>query len=128
MYLQCKYGFVEADLWDGNWTGDAGHDPELRRVRRRSKKVVVVRSRSVITLENLATPIKRHPDVFVSPVEWDYQFRLYLTAREWAKVMASVAEGLDYRNFKSWTSTNSCGQSKLAHDVWHAAHDNGGAL
>jgi len=128
VYLQCKHGFVEADLWDGTWTTSRAHDEELRRVRRRSKRVIVVRSRSVHTLENLVWGIRRDPEVFESAPGWDYAFRVYLTDKEWGKVLTDVALHLDYRNFKKWTIENSRGQAELAHDVWHAAHDNGGNL
>ena len=129
MYLHCKHGFVEADRWSG--ADIPGHGDVLAGVAAAGHAVVVVRSRDADTLTALCATLPRaraagvmpRIDVLVSPPDWDYEFRVYLTAVEWAQVLARVALELDYRNFKSWTTANAPEQHRLAHDIWHAASD-----
>jgi hypothetical protein len=62
-----------------------------------------------------------HPDEV--PEAWDYQFRMYVTRTEWGLCLAMVADDIDYRNFKSWTSTHAPAQYELAKDIWTVALD-----
>ncbi len=132
MYIQCKQGFVEADRWDGQRIPIQAHQRAVYRLRRRSpsQSVVVLRSREHATLVALlalgadqAAGGCRGRKVYESPAGWDYQFRAYVTAEEWGWILGEVALGLDYRNFKSWTTAHKPKDHKLAHDIWHAAHD-----
>ena len=128
MYLHCKVGFVEADAWDGGKI--AGHEDILAGIAAAGHTVVVVRSREADTLTALCDSLPRfyaagampRIDVLPSPPEWDYEFRVYLTAVEWALVLGRVAMDLDYRNFKSWTTAHAPEQHGLAHDIWSAAN------
>lgn len=130
MYLHTKAGFVEADAWDGSPVPNKTHMAELQAAAARCtghEAVIVVRSRYKETiLDLLAAAFKGKADVLASPEDWDYEFRCYLTASEYASVLVAVAMGLDYRNFKTWCAHHQGGkQHKLAHDIWHAAHADG---
>ncbi len=123
MYLQCKFGFIEADAWDGDRIPDADHEATRKKA---GKSVVVVRSRSRLTLSMLLTALPDNRRVVLeSPKGWDYAFRSYVSTREFCQILALVAMGLDYRNFKSWTQANTPTQAQMAMDIWHAAHDAG---
>lgn len=122
MYLQCKYGFVEADRWDGSTIPVAAQAEEVRVVKKKGA-VIVVRSRRRATIVGLVSHLRRKPKVFESPPDWDYEFRAYVTAGEWASVLATIVEQLDYRNFKSWCARNAPDQAHLAHAVWQVAYD-----
>lgn len=115
MYMHCKYGFVEADRWDGMKTGVAMHDHELMR----ANSLIVVRSRSRDTLRELVrlSPASDHV-ILQSPPHWDYEWRVYLTPEEWGEIVAVVASGLDYRNFKASIPE----QHDLALAIWEAAN------
>lgn len=127
MYLHTKYGFVEADRWDGAALPLPAHQREVDAVAARALGgVIVVRSRQRRTIASLLEFVATDDvtrKIFKSPADWDYEFRAYLTADDWATVMARIALDLDYRNFKSWTTAKSPKQHKLAHAIWHAAHD-----
>lgn len=138
MYIQCTHGFVEADRWDGQTIPLRTHQTAAKRVKARSasQTVVVLRSREEATLVALVASLA--PDrgvfhakrlqgrkVYRSPQGWDYEFRAYVTAEEWGQILTKVALDLDYRNFKSWCTKNKPQDHKLAHDIWHAAHDAG---
>lgn len=128
MYLHCKFGFVEADAWDGARLPDALHERELRAAADATDRahVIVARSRRRDTLEQLLELIDATRPIVVleSPTGWDYQWRAYLTVVEWAEVLTFVAFNLDYRNFKSWCGANAnAEQVQLAHGIWHEAHD-----
>jgi hypothetical protein len=136
MYMQCKQGFVEADRWDGQRLTIQAHQTQVNRLRRRSPSgaVVVVRSREQATLVDLVglltcrvqhMPKARPRKVYPSPPGWDYEWRVYVTAEEWGQILTSVALGLDYRNFKSWTTRHKPADHRLAHDIWHVAHEDG---
>lgn len=125
MYVHCKAGFVEADRWDGQRIPVQAHHAAVCGLRRKSpsRTVVVLRSRARATLGVLVSLIGSRRKVYESPAGWDYPFRAYVTAEEWSRILAEVALGLDYRNFKSWTAAN-CNETdrQLAHEIWHAAH------
>jgi len=128
MYLMCKEGFVEADRWDGARLPDA-NGVEAHRVAlgvaiaaARDGRVTIARSRERSTLLELVAFVRRDVPVLESPAGWDYPFRVYLTADEWAVVMAAIGDDLDYRNFKSWCAANAPAPRKaLAHDLWSDA-------
>jgi hypothetical protein len=124
MYLHCKFGFVEADAWDGTPVPDPEHERELRAVG--TPRVIVARSRRRDTLERLLELVDQVRDIAIlqSPPTWDYEWRAYLSVAEWAEVLTYVAFNLDYRNFKSWCSKNApIDDVRLAHGIWHEAHD-----
>ena len=133
MYVQCKQGFVEADRWDGNPIPDATHMAELVEARdkfahrdhdRGALTVIVMRSREEDTIEDLLEYLTRRVRVLASPPTWDYEFRAYVTAAEWAAILAAVVEEIDYRNFKSWSGAHSNpARVRMAHSIWHACHD-----
>ncbi len=131
MYLHCKHGFVEADRWDGNPVGLPEHAAMIAAISNAGHAVIVVRSRRRDTLHSLVGDMPRYKAqgilprivVLASPPGWDYEFRCYLSAAEWGMVLVRVAMGLDYRNFKSWTSLRAPQEGQLAIDIWHAAHD-----
>ena len=120
MYLHSKYGFVEADRWDGSRLPRADHQSLLDQL---AGPVIVVRSRHQATLSDLAAllPTTRTIPVLESPQGWDYEWRMYLTATEWGAVMAAIAMDLDYRNFKSWHHDHRPEHYKLAYAIWDAA-------
>ncbi len=127
MYLQSKFGFVEADAWDGSPLPAIEHDIELRNaVETGTPRVIVTRSRkqeTIVRLLELVAP-QRRILVLESPPTWDYQWRAYLTVEEWAEILSYVAFNLDYRNFKSWCGQNAdADEIRLARGIWHEAHD-----
>lgn len=127
MYVQCKAGFVEADRWDGSPIPNAAQQAAVRRIRRgaRNQPVIVVRSRERATLLHLlVTGMVPRRKIYQTPA-WDYEWRVYMSAREWAGVLGAVVMDLDYRNFKSWTTANKPQDHRLAHDIWHVAHEDG---
>ena len=142
MYLHTKYGFVEADLWDGaaipNKLQSSALDAALAATSCVGAKVVVARSRYKQTLVDLVAllgsaarfigSVEPEPiEVLASPQGWDYEFRCYLTTAEFAGILSMVVVNLDYRNFKTWCSKHQGAvQYKLASDIWHAAHKDGG--
>jgi hypothetical protein len=128
MYLHCKRGFVEADRWDGSKIPDAAQHKAVKQCKRDGGTVIVVRSRELETLQTLLGDVGISRPTFESPPGWDYQFRAYVTIDEWARVLAGVAFGLDYRNFKSWTSSHRPDDHRLAFKIWQAAYDAGGPL
>lgn len=127
MYLQCKHGFVEADRWDGAPIQNAAMQSLILKLAGKSREIPVIvvraRARGVLTGLLLDANILNRK-VFKSPEGWDYEYRAFMTLGEFQDMLAAVALGLDYRNFKSWTGTNDRKQEDLAHAVWHAAHDN----
>lgn len=130
MYIQFKHGFIEADRWDGAALPIATHQQAIDAAffdgGRATQPIIVVRSREKETILWCIRQTSRRPVVFASPPEWDYEWRCYLALSEWKQVLCAVAESLDYRNFKSWSSTNSnLGRVQLAKDIWHVAHDAG---
>lgn len=120
MYLHCKRGFVEADRWDGSKIPDAAQDKVVRRLKRAGEVVVVARSRERDTLVKLLGDVGISSKVYETP-KWDYPFRVYVSADEWARVLAGVALELDYRNFKHWTTDNRPEQHQLAFWIWEDA-------
>ena len=133
MYIQCMLGFIEADRWDGTEIPIKSHMRAIDKLQMDSSDIFVLRSRSERTLgmavqcivggkNNITRP------VLASPRDWDYEWRVYVSAKEFALIMSNIIDGTQYRNFKKWCGTHSKGQSVLAHDIWHAAHKNGGAL
>lgn len=123
MYLQCKHGFVECDRWDGTLTNHPVHDAGIVNATRRGGKIViVVRSRSEGTIAELLKLAGIKVKRYTSPPDWDYPFRVYLTGGEFQRMITAVVAQIDYRNFKNWCASNSPEQSKLARDIWHAAH------
>jgi hypothetical protein len=126
MYLHCKAGFVEADRWDGSPIPLATHQRAVRRLlvadRKGGCKVIVMRSREEATLVQLVRGVGRKVKVYESPVGWDYEWRAYVTDAEFGTILYHVVAGLDYRNFKSWTTKWAPDQHGLALDIWHAAH------
>lgn len=147
MYLHFKAGFIEADRWDGRPV--PVHAAHLSRAAGPSgqEAVIVVRSRELSTIESVielipsasVQVIKTRADgvpspkgnlfarvrsvAVESPKGWDYEFRCYLSAEEFVAVLTAIAIDLDYRNFKSWCGKNAPDQSRLAHGIWHEAHD-----
>lgn len=127
MYLHSKRGFVEADRWDGTPIPDAEQQAAVRRCKREGGKAIIVRSRDGVTLVALLGDVGIDAELFHTPT-WDYPFRVYLTADQWAQVMAGVALELDYRNFKNWTSQHrNPDEHQLAYRVWQAAFDEAAA-
>lgn len=125
MYLHCKRGFVEADAWDGSPIPDGAQQREARRCTREGGTTIIARSRDGVTLVALLGDVGITAEIFHTPV-WDYPFRVYLTVNAWAQVLAAVAFGLDYRNFKSWTRVaRNAGEHELAHRIWEAAFREG---
>ena len=122
MYLQCKRGFVEADRWDGSPVPDAQQQKAILQCKRDGGTVIVVRSRELETITKLLADVGISRRTFESPPGWDYPFRAYVTIGEWAQVLAGVAFGLDYRNFKSWTGQHKPNDHHLAYDIWQAAY------
>lgn len=124
MYIHCKQGFIEVDRWDGNAILTApDHQAEITKLHRRKRgPVMVVRSRKRETIEGLLKGMRGKHTIWETPT-WDYQFRVYLTATDFANVVARVLAEIDYRNFKSWTGRNAPGESRLAHDIWQVAFD-----
>jgi len=125
MYLHCKAGFVEADAWDGSPIPDDTQHREARRCKREGGTTIIVRSRDGVTLVALLGDVGITAEVFHTPA-WDYPFRVYLTVNAWAAVLAAVAFGLDYRNFKRWTgAARNASEHELAHRIWEAAFREG---
>lgn len=120
MYLHCKHGFVEADRWDGARIPDREQQEAVQRCERDGDAVVVARSRELETLLALLADVGITATLFETP-DWDYPFRVYVTAKDWACVLAGVALDLDYRNFKHWTSSHRPEQHELAAALWRAA-------
>lgn len=123
MYLHCEFGFVEADAWDGQIIPMPDHMLEVEALAS-IDKVIVVRSRRSDTLELLTVTLNRTPKVHPSPKNWDYEWRVYLTADEWAHCMTVVATRLDYRNFKHTAADGvriNTREKELAMAIWSAA-------
>lgn len=125
MYLQCKYGFVEADAWDGTPVPVKSHQKELERVRATGLTPIIVRARRREVLTSLCRLARIEPTrrfVRKSPPGWDYEWRMYVSNQVWGYMMRAVAMDLDYRNFKKWCAANSDDEhSELAHDIWGSA-------
>lgn len=121
MYIQFKHGFIEADRWDGNTALPAEHLKSIEATE--GNAVIVVRSRERSTIEwaaHVGAP-ERQVAAFRTPT-WDYEFRCYLSASEWAAVLTAIAADLDYRNFKAWSGEHStAARTTLAHGIWHEA-------
>ena len=134
MYLHCCHGFVEADAWDGQPIPLKVHQEVATKLGADGGSVVVVRARRADTLRELIAHLPRSradgvmPKIVVykSPPDWDYEFRVYLTAVEWGSCMTRVALGLDYRNFKH-TAQAGHGVNRreypLAMAIWNAAYE-----
>jgi len=129
VYLHCKTGFFEVDRWDGSPVGREDHQAAIDELRAGGAvEIAVVRCRDRAQLRDLLKHFApRQARIWKSPPRWDYPFRVYLTLAEWASTMASVAAGLDYRNFKSWTKANAPAQAALAYDIWGVAERAGRA-
>lgn len=126
MYIQCKQGFIEADRWDGQRIPVEAHQKVVERLAKKpNQTVIVLRSRERATLADLVGRVADRRKVYESPQGWDYQFRAYVTSGEWAAILSTIVGDLDYRNFKSWCTANKPKDHRLAHDIWHAAHDAG---
>lgn len=130
MYLQCKFGFVEVDEWDGSPIPVADQMAEVVALKRRSRKVMVVRARDSETLLRLLElvgagrpgGVVAPPTVWKSPEDWDYEWRMYVSGTLWKKILCDVADAIDYRNFKHWTVEHDPTQKALAKAIWEAAH------
>lgn len=120
MYLHCKRGFVEADRWDGSPIPDPTQQAVVLGCKRDGGTVIVARSRERETLVKLLGDVGISTMLFETPA-WDYPFRVYVTADEWARALAGVAFELDYRNFKHWTSGHQPERYELAHHIWQDA-------
>jgi hypothetical protein len=121
MYIQFKHGFIEADRWDGNTELPAEHLKAIEAVSHDAVIVVRSRERSTIEWAAWAGSPERQVASFRTPT-WDYEFRCYLSASEWAAVLTAIAADLDYRNFKAWSGEHSTpARSRLAHGIWHEA-------
>jgi hypothetical protein len=140
MYIQYKHGFIEADRWDGNMDMPLEHVDAIcaahasidaktiaRSVIPLVVPVIVVRSRDHETIDDVLTTLRcqvTHSRIvlrFHTP-EWDYPWRAYVTVHEWARVLADVALGIDYRNFKKWCAAHANERDQyLAHAIWRAA-------
>lgn len=134
MYVQFKQGFIEADKWDGSPIPDENQQKLVNFISDKSGgEVIVVRSREDSTLTwmlaqmfNLGKPVctgwKIQNVVFVTP-DWDYEYRIYVSKKQFALLLGSVVTELDYRNFKSWTKKESSkARQKLAADIWQAGY------
>lgn len=131
MYLHCRYGFVEADAWDGATIPVAAQQQEAAALAAAGAgSVIVVRSRRQDTLLDLVEGLPRFASggvlpelmIYESPPGWDYEWRCYLTATEWGACLTRVAMGLDYRNFKHTMQDESPTEYPLALAIWQDAH------
>lgn len=66
----------------------------------RTRKTLLVRARFREDIDRLAGRLHPAPAVVETP-ERDYMFRVVIPKTVWAKVMAELAEAIDYGNFKS---------------------------
>jgi hypothetical protein len=117
MYLMTKAGFFEIDRWDGT---PVPEHPFLK-----LPKQFIVRARARRDLERFREKYLPEQDVPIrkSPPGWDYEFRVYLTEREFGIAMAAVANDVDYRNFKSYCGAHVPDLDVLAHAVWESSFD-----
>jgi hypothetical protein len=57
----------------------------------------------------------------VESADADYRFRAFITRSQFNRVMAALADSVDYANFKSAVATDGAADARLAayHKVWH---------
>lgn len=100
MWLFCKHGFFSAiEHFD-------------------HKDVIHVRARFKGDLERLCAAFQIEPKVSRTP-ENDYPYRMDFTREQWTKIVATVANEIDYHNFKKSVHDGSK-RDRAYMDVWAA--------
>jgi len=91
--------------------------------------VIVVRARDRQPLDWISWQVTRQPQIFKSPSNWDYEWRVYLSRDEWMSVVTRVAADVDYDNFKNQCSASSNRTAsgnpleEAAYGTWHAIRE-----
>ncbi len=118
MWLFTKHGFFSAvSAWQGDGTTHQPIDPDR----------VVVRARVQSHLEALKARFPEQLgscDIHVSPKR-DYRYRIVVAKPDWSRVLAGLAEELDYDNFKNEVSGHEgrTAYEKSLHQVWSVMRD-----
>jgi hypothetical protein len=118
MWVFTKYGFYSA-VCARQGDGEHGQPVDTEKVMVRAR----VRSH-VEALVNRCPSEFESAEIVETPMT-DYAFRVFLPKPAWCRVLASLADEMDYDNFK-----NEAGQSlghessyvNALHDVWQVMH------
>lgn len=99
MWIATKYGFYSA-------------------VSKGPKGSVCVRARVESDLENLRQFLPAMGEI-IKNAGTDYPYRIYVNQSAWAEVMAEMATGIDYSNFKDEVAkTQGSARAHVYGDVW----------
>lgn len=84
----------------------------------RDPSVLLVRARDRADLERLAEGLRAPPEILVT-AQGDYPFRVFLSRRDFASLLASLAADIDYTNFKAAVGESAgLARSGLYAKVW----------
>ena len=87
-----------------------------------SGKDIQVRGREEVDLKNLVRACQLNKKI-IETEQADYRFRVIVTPRELEDIMLTLADSVDYPNFKSMIDTRPDQKNKPYHDVWGVLAD-----